>query len=83
MVDKFDFLVSETRGKMKGLANKSLLLVLENTNESIELFNEIMILLDEYDTMLNDAVVWHDFRLVNDIFTKIHMNYKEIKDILN
>jgi hypothetical protein len=56
MVDKFDFLVSETRGKMKGLANKSLLLVLENTNESIELFNEIMILLDEYDTMLNDEL---------------------------
>lgn len=81
-ISKFDFMVLETRGKMRGLANKSALLVLMNTNDSIKLFNEIMLLLDDYESTLNDAIAWHDYTKLIGLISDIHMSYKEIKDML-
>lgn len=81
-ISKFDFLVCEVRGKIKGLANRATLLVFENTNDSNRLFDEIMLLIDDYNLMLDEAIASHDCVMLSDIRTKVLMNYKEIKEML-
>jgi hypothetical protein len=81
-MSKFDFVVLEIKGKFKGLANKSSLLVLQNTAESNRLFDEIMLRIDDYKSKLDEAIECRDYNMLTEVLSDIQMDYKRIKDML-